>query len=299
MFAGYTAVAFAYLGAPLLPHPGRDLIGSARDPQIFVWSLAWWPHAILTWQNPFFSHVIYAPSGVNLAWVTGVPGLAIVFAPVTLLFGPDVSYNLAEMLMPAFSAWTAFLLCRHLTRSTFASLVGGYLFGFSSYMLGQEQGHLHMTAVFLLPLMALTTIRYLQGQLGGRGVGWRLGVLFGLQFWLSTEVCVTTALALAVGLVVAYATVPGSRERLRAIVRPLAGAVAVAAAVSGPLLYYAVTGFQSGSIFVPSTADGDALNLLVPTRLIAFGGSTFQHTSAKLYSDLAEARASTSASRHS
>ena len=288
VLVGYTAIAFAYLGAPLLPHPGRDLIGSGRDPQIFVWAFAWWPHAILTWQNPFVSHAIYAPGGINLAWVTSVPGLAIVFAPVTLLFGPDLSYNLAQMLMPALSASTAYLLCRHLTRSTWAAIVGGYLFGFSSYMLGAELGHLHLTSVFLLPLIALAAIRYLEGEIDGRGVCWRLGVLFGLQFWISTEVCVSAAFVLVLALLLAYGLLPDTRERLRRMVRPLAGAAGLAALVSGPLLVYAVTGFQSGSIFQPSSADGDVMNILLPTRLVAAGGSTFAHTSAKFYSDLAD-----------
>ncbi len=163
MLLGYCAVSYLYFGRPIAAHPGRYLIGYGRDPQIFVWSFAWYLHALETWQNPFVSHAIYAPTGINLAWATTVPGLAFLFAPFTAIFGPDVSYNLAALLAPAFSAWTAYLLCRHLTRSLWASLVGGYLFGFSSYMLGQEQGHLHMTAVFLLPLMALTTIRYLEG----------------------------------------------------------------------------------------------------------------------------------------
>ena len=43
---------------------------------------------------------------------------------------------------------------------------------------------MHMTAVFLLPLIALAVVRYVQGELDGRGLAWRLGVLFGLQFWL-------------------------------------------------------------------------------------------------------------------
>ena len=288
VLAGYTAIAFAYLGAPLLPHPGRYLIGSGRDPQIFVWAFAWWPHAILTWQNPFISHVIYAPGGINLAWVTSVPGLAIVFAPITLLFGPDVSYNLAQMLMPALSAWTAYLLCRHLTRSSWAAIVGGYLYGFSSYMLGAELGHLHLSSVFLLPLIALAGVRYLEGEIDGRGAGWRLGVLFGLQFWISTEVCVSAALVLLLALALAYALVPGSRARLRGMLRPLAGAAGLAAVLCGPLLAYAVTGFQSGSIFAPSSADGDVINILLPTRLIAAGGSTFAHTSTRFYSDLAD-----------
>jgi hypothetical protein len=38
---GYGAISFAYFGARLLPHPGRALLGSGQDPQIFVWSFAW------------------------------------------------------------------------------------------------------------------------------------------------------------------------------------------------------------------------------------------------------------------
>ena len=285
VLAGYVAIAYAYFGAPLGLHPGRDLIGYGRDLQLFVWDLAWWPHAILTWQNPFVSHAIYAPSGIDLAWVTSVPGLAIALAPVTLLFGPDVSFNVAEILMPALAALTAYLLCRHLTRSLWPSLAGGYLFGFSSYMLGAELGHLHLTSVFLLPLIALAVVRYMEGELDRRGFAWRLGVLFGLQFWIATEVCVSAALVLVLALILASATVPAARARLRALVVPLAGAAGVAAVVTAPLLYFAVTDFQSGSIVSPSSADGDLLNLVVPTRLLA-AGRPFAHLSEQFTSDL-------------
>ncbi len=117
VLGGYAAVAFAYFGARLASHPGRDLLGHGRDPQIFVWSFAWWLHALETGQNPFYSHAIYAPDGVNLAWTTSVPGLALLFTPLTALAGPAASFNVAEMLVPAVSAFTAYLLCLHLTRS--------------------------------------------------------------------------------------------------------------------------------------------------------------------------------------
>jgi hypothetical protein len=265
-------LSFAYFGARLLPHPGRDLVGYGRDPEIFVWSFAWWLHAIETFQNPFVSHAIYAPGGINLAWATTVPGLAVLFAPVTALFGPAVSYNLAAVLLPAAAAFTAYLLCRHVTRSTWASLVGGYLFGFSSYMLGQSQGHMHMTSVFLLPLIALATTRYLQGELDGRGFAWRLGLLFGLEVWLSTELLFTAALALALALVLAFALLKQTRPRILAMWKPLLGAIALAVVVAAPFLYYAATGFQSGSINPPAAYDADSLNFLIPTHFIWIGG---------------------------
>jgi hypothetical protein len=269
---GYAVVSFAYFGWRLLPHPGRPYVGGGRDPQIFIWSFAWWPHAILHGQNPFVSHAIFAPDGINLAWTTSVPGLAIVFSPLTLLFGPTASFNVAALLMPALAAFTAYLLCRHLTRAAWASVAGGYLFGFSAYVLGQELGHLHASSVFLLPLIALVVVRFLEGSLDARGLAWRLGVLFAVQLTLSTEILFTGSLALAVGLVLALAFVPAVRSRVKAIAPPLAGAYALALLLASPLVYYALSGFESNSINQPSLFDADLLNFVVPTHETAILG---------------------------
>jgi hypothetical protein len=66
--------------------------------------------------NPFVSKEVWAPVGVNLAWAQTAPALAVALAPVTYLAEPPVAYNVAALLMPALAAWTAFLLCRRLTR---------------------------------------------------------------------------------------------------------------------------------------------------------------------------------------
>ncbi|HEY5058554.1 MAG TPA: hypothetical protein VII51_06015, partial [Gaiellaceae bacterium] len=79
--AFYTALAFFVFGLPLIIHSGSFYVGTGADPQIFIWSFAWWPHAILHGENPFVSHAVWAPSGVNLTWTTTVPGLALLFSP--------------------------------------------------------------------------------------------------------------------------------------------------------------------------------------------------------------------------
>ena len=274
----YTAISCAYFGWRLLPHPGRELVGASgnHDPEIFVWSFAWWPHAILTWTNPFVSHAVYAPTGINLAWVTTVPGLAVAFSPVTLLFGPSVAYNLAAVLLPALSAWTAYLLCRYLTRSTWAAIVGGYLYGFSSYVLGHQLGgHLNLTAALLVPLLALALARYLGGDLRSRGLAWRLGLILALQAYISIEVAVTLTIMLAVGLALALALAPAARPRLLSAVRPVVLAYGLAAALTAPLVYYVLTGIIPFTIAYPWTSSADVLNLVVPTRVIGLGGQTF------------------------
>ena len=124
--------------------------------------------------NPVLTHLLWTPEGSDLAWTTAIPGLALPLAPVTVLAGPIVAYNLAALLLPTAAAFGGFLLCRQLTHAFWPSFVGGYLFGFSSYMLGQELGHPHLTAAFAVPLTALLLLRYLAGELGGRGLVVRL-----------------------------------------------------------------------------------------------------------------------------
>ena len=291
MFLGYAAISFAYFGWRLLPHPGRVFVGAPQqsDAEIFTWSFAWWPHAILHWTNPFVSHVVYAPTGVNLAWVTSVPGLAVAFAPVTLLFGPSAAFNVAAVLLPALSAWTAFALCRYVTGSTRASFVGGYLYGFSAYMLGHEfASHLNLTSVFLLPLAVLLVLRHLRGELDSRGLAWRLGLLLAFQAYVSTEVTVTLTIALAVGLALAFGLVRETRSRIRSTLRALAGGYGLAAVLAAPIIYYALTGLTRGVNTFADYFSADLLNLVLPTHLTGLGGNMFNEITGRFPGNDAE-----------
>ena len=96
------------------------------------------------------------------------------FAPLTALLGPVASFDIAAVLLPAVSAWTAYLLCRHLTGRFWPSLVGGYLFGFSSYMLGHVLGQPQLTAMFAIPLVALVVVKAVEGTLDRWGIVLRL-----------------------------------------------------------------------------------------------------------------------------
>ncbi len=267
----YLGVSLLSFGPRVLPHLSSRVVGDGPDTQIFVWSFAWWPHAIAHGENPFYTHAIFVPGGYNLTWATSVPGLALAFAPLTWAFGPVASLNLAAILMPALDAFAAFLLCRHVTRSTWASLAGGYLFGFSSYVLAGTLDHIHTTAVFLVPLAALLVLRFLEGSLDGHAFGLRFGALVVGQLLISTEILFTLTLALAGALVLALLVSPGSRARVRELVAPLLLSYAGAAIVAAPFLYYLAT----GAGFRPSAGSesyvADLLNYVVPTRVTWFG----------------------------
>ncbi len=276
VLCGYAAVSCGYFGWPLLHHPGRILIGTGRDPEIFVWSFAWWPHAIGSWTNPFVTHAVYAPTGINLAWTTSVPGLALAFSPLTILFGPDVSFNVAALLLPALAAWTAYLLCRHVTHSVWASVFGGYLFGFSSYALGEQVGgHLNLTGVFLLPLVALVLVRYVEGELAGRGLAVRLGVMLALQLSISTEVATTLTVFMALGLALAYWLLRDARPRLLSSLGPIVSAYGLGAILVAPLVYYTLRGFVPRSFGDPPFFGTDLLNFVIPTQATGVAGEHF------------------------
>jgi hypothetical protein len=272
---GYMTISFGYFGWRLLPHPGRLIVGSGHDPLIFIWSFAWWSHALATATNPFVTHALYAPSGINVVWTASTPGLAVLFSPITLLFGPVVSYNIAAVLLPALAAWTAFLLCRHVTGSVWASAVGGYLFGFSATILDQQlMGHLHVTGVFLIPLLALVVVRYVEADLSARGLAWRLGAILACQLWLSTELALTATLMLALGLALSFWLLRDVRPRLASSLAPIGAGYVLGAALAAPLLAYALVDFAARGTFVTVRDSTELLNYVVPTQMIGLGGSS-------------------------
>ena len=169
-FAVYLALSFVFFGLRLLLEPGRQYIGSYDDPQIPIWSFAWWPHALAARREPVL-HALRLVAGGRQPRVgqLGPDRLAIVFAPLTLLVGPIASYNVAAILMPGRLGLDRVpALPPPHGASCGPRFVGGYLFGFSSYMLGQHDRAAAADCGFLIPLLALLVLRYLDGELGTR-----------------------------------------------------------------------------------------------------------------------------------
>jgi hypothetical protein len=278
-FAIYLGISFVFFGLRLILESGSQYIGSYDDPQIPIWSFAWWPHALLHGENPFFTHYVWSPAGVNLAWVNSVPIVSIVFAPLTLLVGPIASYNVATIALPAISAWAAFLLCRHLTRGWWPSLVGGYLYGFSSYIVGHVTGQPQLTAAFVIPLLALLVLKYVEGSVSTRRFTLLSGLLLGTQLLISMEVAFTLTLVLLVGLVLAYAFFPTVRSRLVSMLRPLIGGYVIAAVIASPFLYYALTAVRISGFQRPSDFVADFVNIFIPTHVEVSGAGWFHELS--------------------
>ena len=129
------------------------------DPGQEVWFLAWAAHAVLHLQDPLRTNWVNYPWGVDLADNTGMPLVGVIATPITLLFGPIATFNVVCSLSLAGSAAAAFFVLRRFTTWTLAAFVGGLLYGFSPYMIGQARGHLFLLFVPVLPLLFLAASR--------------------------------------------------------------------------------------------------------------------------------------------
>jgi hypothetical protein len=285
---GYGLASALFLGLPLLVESGQRYVGNGRDATLVIWAFGWWPHAILHGLNPIFTHVVWSPDGVNLTWITSVPGLALLFAPLTLLAGPFAAYDVAAVLAPAAAAWTAFLLCRRLTSSLWPSLAGGFLFGCSSFELAHaEAGHLNLTAAAaVVPLVALVILRFLDGELSGRGLVLQLAPLLAFELLLATELAFSTALAIVVALATAFVLVPARRASLRRFVPALLGAYLLAGLLTAPFVYYLLSGFHQGSFSPPGGYVADLLTFVAPAGILAAGAGGVGAAIARTFPDL-------------
>src|SRR5690349_1098022 len=88
------ALGFAiYLTEGLWRQPYHHVIaGNVGDQAFFEWVLAYGVHLLRDGGDPFYATVMNAPHGVNLAANTSITAYAILFAPLTILAGPQVTF---------------------------------------------------------------------------------------------------------------------------------------------------------------------------------------------------------------
>ena len=290
----YLGLSAVYFGWPVFADPRHYTVGSGEDPDIFVWFLAWWPHAVGHGLNPFHTALVWAPEGLNLAWTTSIPTGALLLAPVTLVFGPVVAFNVAALLAPALAAWTTYLLCRHITAASLPAVLGGYFFGFSAYELAHLQGHLNLDFTFLLPLLVLAGLRYYEGRSPARRFVVVAAVLLVAQFGLSTEIFATATFWGAAAFLIALAMNDAEgRRRLLSLTSRVAAAYGLAAVILAPYIYYVIKGLSGLPALVssPIAYSADLLNYVVPTPLEAVGGRLFAGLSSRFSGNYQEADA--------
>lgn len=289
-FGLYLGASTVYLGLQIIPHLSKVSLPGGDSLQ-FMWFLSWWPYALAHGVNPFITKMMFAPVGFNLTWATSVPTIALLAAPLTNGVGPIAAFNIVMLAAPALSALSAFILCRYVTRAFAPSLVGGLLFGFSSYELAQfSAGHLNLVFVCWFPLAILLCLLLYDRRLRPSAFAALLVLIVALQLGTSAELLATATLFGAIALATALVV---DRDRRRDLVR-LAGYLLVgylvAALVIFAYLYYAYIGLQAipPVIWDADWFSADLVNYFMPTTLTWVGGTLFAPLTTRFTGNLGE-----------
>jgi hypothetical protein len=146
-------------------------------------------------ENPFFTHQLNAPDGVNMVANTSTFALTLPLLPVTLLLGPAVAFALMVTLAPVATATAWYwLFSRKLVERWALALLGGAFCGFAPGIVAQDSAHPNIAAQFVVPLIIWQVCR-LVGTRHRIRDGIVLGLLVTYQMFLNSEIVLFVALA--------------------------------------------------------------------------------------------------------
>ncbi|MDG4822030.1 hypothetical protein O7635_09210 [Asanoa sp. WMMD1127] len=233
--ASYVVLAF-WVTWRIWLHPSWGLAANRADQAFFEWMLGHGALVATGQTAPFFSEQMNVPLGINLMANTSVLGISLPLAPVTLLLGPHVAFNvfLTGALILTAVSWYL-LLSRYLLHNRLAAWIGAGFCAFAPGMISQANGHPNLVAQFLVPVLIWRTLEL------RRGPWLRNGVLLGLvvvwQAFINLEILFMTAVGLVLFVVVAGAL------RWRSALgcwRPFVGGGLVAVGVAAAALWYPI-----------------------------------------------------------
>ncbi|QYN21526.1 glycosyl transferase [Amycolatopsis sp. DSM 110486] len=235
IMAAFVAFAFILYGGLWDDLGTGYLWNSASDQNLWEWFFDVTAKSVLHLQNPLNSDLQNYPLGVNMMANTAMLGVGIPLTPITLAFGPTVTWAIAltGSLAGTAAAWY-WVFSRHLVRHRAAAAIGGAVAGFAPSMISHGNAHPNFVAWFVLPFLALKVIHLAQGRKLVRNGIW-LGVLTAYQIFLGEE----PLLIFALGFVIFAVAYLASRPReIKAMVRPLLLGGGLAVVITGVLVVF-------------------------------------------------------------
>jgi hypothetical protein len=224
VLAAYLAAGIALTWPRATYITGR--LPETRDVAAFVWDLWWVAHQVVHLANPWSTHAMAAPVGVQLGFSTTMPLLGVVFTPVTVAFGPSFTFGLLTILMPGLLCYAMYRCARLWLRSQTGAIAAGAFFGLSSMLAEQDWAHLNIVAgTVFLPLTVEAAVRLRRRP--GRRPALILGVVLGACVLVNQESAVMAGI-LAVAILAPWLLRRPSRAKLAAVGMGLLAALVVA-----------------------------------------------------------------------
>ncbi|MCB5170346.1 glycosyltransferase family 2 protein [Streptomyces bambusae] len=263
--AGTLAVAALYLLGALLLYKGlwadldrRYLADSGSDQNQWEWFFAVTADNVAHLRNPLFTTFQGMPDGVNLMGNTVMLGLSVPLTPVTLAFGPTLTWAIVLTFGLAGTALAWYWLIRRwLVRSRWAAAVGGALAAFAPPMISHANAHPNFCVLFMIPLIVDRALRLCAPgrERRVRRDGIVLGLFSAYQVFLGEEAFLLAALGM-LAFAGAYAVL--RPDVTREVWRPLLRGLGIAAAVSVPIVAFPLWWQFFGPQSYKSVLHGDA-----------------------------------------
>lgn len=163
--AGYVLLTLG-MTYPLVTQFAAAIPGDGFDGWQNYWNL-WWVKVALLEQHtqPWFTDVLYYPTGVELLFHTLNSFNGFTFLPVQIAWGLLPAYNTAVMFSFALGGLGAYLLARYVLgpgASRWAAFIAGIIFTFSPYHIAHLLGHMQLISLEWIPFYVLYLLRTME-----------------------------------------------------------------------------------------------------------------------------------------
>lgn len=260
VYGAYLLAGVGVVGRLWFHVGSRTMAAYSPDHQQAMWFLAHAARVVTGGHHPLYTHRLNAPDGVNLMANTSMLGLGVPMTPVTVLFGPRVTFALLLTLALAGTAAGWYVVFRRtVVDKRLAAAVGAGFCGFAPGLVSHAGGQLNWVAQFLLPFIVLAVMRLAQPGNGVRRTA-TLALLVTYQVFINEELLLLTAVACGV-FVASYAWLrwPDVRPVAGMFVRRLAGAALLASVLLAYPLWFQFLGprHYRGLPFEPTNYPAD------------------------------------------
>ena len=223
LLAGYLITGLAVTWPRVTYLAGR--LPAIRDAGGYVWDFWWMARQVSHLSSPWSTRYIAAPVGSDLSYHTLMPLPGLVMTPITLAFGPSLSYNLLSILCPGLLCYVMYRAARLWLPTQLGAIAAGGFFGLSAILTWRSWYEVNLALGALFLPMALEAAVRLRRR-PGRRQAIILGAVLGAAVLTDQESAVLATIVAALVLVPWLAWRP-SLARLRATaLAGLAGLIA-------------------------------------------------------------------------
>src|SRR5688500_3220653 len=156
----YALVAIAFTWPLALSLSTQLTGGPGGDTGVYVWNQWVFRHELVTGGFPYFTDTLFGasrPANLSLHNYTRFQNL--ISVPLSRFLGVVAAFNVVYLLMTVLTAYTTFLLARHVTRRTGEAFLAGLLFAWGPLLVTRGMGAFSLVAAAPLALFLLLLMR--------------------------------------------------------------------------------------------------------------------------------------------